>query len=75
MAKDLQACFGVAIAPDNQAVADACDVVVVSIRPQQAREVLAPLKFRAGQTVLSVMAGSALPRYANSSPRQSPQSP
>jgi pyrroline-5-carboxylate reductase len=57
MAKDLQARFGVAIAPDSQAVADACDVVVVSIRPQQAREVLAPLKFRAGQTVLSVMAG------------------
>lgn len=57
VAKDLRARFGAAIAPDNQAVIDGCDVVVVSLRPQQARAALAPLKFREGQTVLSVMAG------------------
>jgi pyrroline-5-carboxylate reductase len=59
-AADLRARFGVAVAPDNRAVVDSCDLVVVSLLPQQARAVLAPLKFRKGQTVLSVMAGIGL---------------
>jgi len=60
VAEDLRARFGVAIAPDNQAVLDSCDVIVASVLPQQARAVLAPLKFRSDQTVLSVMAGIGL---------------
>lgn len=59
-AQGLRARFGVTVAPGNQAVLDRCDVVVVSILPQQARAVLAPLKFREGQIVLSVMAGIGL---------------
>ncbi|WP_299736553.1 NAD(P)-binding domain-containing protein [uncultured Roseobacter sp.] len=41
----------------NQAVIDASDVVFLSVRPQIAEEVLAPLIFRAGQQIVSVMAG------------------
>jgi pyrroline-5-carboxylate reductase len=46
----------VAVAPDNQAVIDASDWVVLSVRPQVAREVLGALRFRTGQTVLSLIA-------------------
>ncbi len=60
VAEDLRARFGAAIAPDNQAVIDGCDVIVVSVLPQQARAVLALLNFRGDQTVLSVMAGIGL---------------
>ncbi|HEY5597609.1 MAG TPA: NAD(P)-binding domain-containing protein [Kiloniellales bacterium] len=57
MAEELRSRFGVAIAPDNQAVVDGCDVIVASVLPRQAGAVLTPLKFRRDQTVLSVMAG------------------
>ncbi len=46
----------VAVAPDNQAVVDASDWVMLSVRPQDARAVLAPLRFRADQTVVSLIA-------------------
>lgn len=46
--------FGVSIA-ENQHIAAACDLVVVSVLPRQAEAVLSPLRFRADQTVLSVM--------------------
>jgi pyrroline-5-carboxylate reductase len=49
--------YGVRVADDNQHIADRCELVVVSVLPQQARDVLAPLNFRAGQSILSVMAG------------------
>ena len=46
----------VRVAADNQAVVDACDVVVVCLLPAQADEVLAGLRFRAGQAVVSAVA-------------------
>lgn len=55
-ARELQQRFGVNIA-DNQSIADRCDLVVVSLLPPDAPAVLSKLRFRAGQTVLSVMAG------------------
>lgn len=58
-AADLRQRFGVRIA-DNQEIAERCDLVVVSVLPQQAEEVLAPLRFRGGQTVLSTMSGIGL---------------
>lgn len=50
----------VSIAASNQAVVDGSDWVVLSIRPQIAREVVAELKFKPGQTVLSLVAPIAL---------------
>ena len=50
----------VRVEPDNQAVVDSSDVVIVSVRPQDAVEVLEPLSFRPGQSVVSVMAGLAI---------------
>jgi pyrroline-5-carboxylate reductase len=47
----------VAVAADNQAVVDGARVVIVSVRPQVAQEVLAELRFSADQAVVSVMAG------------------
>ena len=50
----------VTIAPDNQAVVDASDMVVLSVRPQIADEVLRPLDFRPDQHVLSLIATISL---------------
>ena len=50
----------VRVEPDNQAVVDASDVVIVSVRPQDATQVLESLSFRPEQSVVSVMAGLAL---------------
>ena len=47
----------VAVAPDNQVLADRCAVVVLSVRPADRDAVLRPLRFRAGQAVISVLAG------------------
>lgn len=58
-AADLQRRFGVAIA-ENQAIADRCSLVVVSVLPKDAAAVLGCMRFRAGQTVLSAMAGIGL---------------
>jgi len=55
-ASDLAHRFGVAIA-ENQQIADRCDLVVASVLPKDAANVLGGLRFRLGQTVLSVMAG------------------
>ena len=46
----------VRIAADNQAVIDGSDTVFLAIRPQVTEEVLAPLRFRADQTVVSLVA-------------------
>jgi pyrroline-5-carboxylate reductase len=46
----------VAVARDNQAVVDGSDWVVLAVRPQVAREVVAALKFKPGQTILSLIA-------------------
>jgi pyrroline-5-carboxylate reductase len=49
-AADLGARYpSVVVAPDNQALADRCAVVVLSVRPADAAEVLGKLTFRAGQ--------------------------
>ena len=47
----------VRVADDNQAVVDAADVVVVCLLPGNAAEVLAGLRFRPDQAVVSAVAG------------------
>lgn len=45
------------IAPSNQALVESCDVVLLSVRPDQHPSLLADLQFKKGQLVISVMAG------------------
>ncbi|MDA0160139.1 NAD(P)-binding domain-containing protein [Solirubrobacter ginsenosidimutans] len=47
----------VTVAADNQAVVDGASVVLLCLRPQDAREALGRLRFTAGQVVISAMAG------------------
>ena len=51
----------VTVAADNQAIVDRCDTVVLAIRPQIAEDVVRPLRFRPGQTVISVIAATSRP--------------
>lgn len=51
----------VRVAPDNQAVVDAADVVVVAVRPSQASVVLEPIAWPRTVAVVSVMAGVSVP--------------
>ena len=46
----------VEVAPDNQAVVDASATVVLAVRPQDAKRILTPLRFRAEQRVISLLA-------------------
>jgi pyrroline-5-carboxylate reductase len=55
-----QAFAHVTVAPSNQAVLDASDIVVLAVRPQVAGEVLGALKFRVGQQVISLIATASL---------------
>ncbi len=48
----------VRIAKDNQDVVDSADVLFLAVRPQIAEEVIPALAFRAGQTVVSVIAAT-----------------
>jgi pyrroline-5-carboxylate reductase len=48
----------VRIAADNQAVVDQSDMVFLAIRPQIAEEVVTALRFRPGQSVVSVIAAT-----------------
>lgn len=48
---------GVTVAPDNQAVIDGSAMVILAVRPQVAEAVLRPLRIRADQTVISLIAG------------------
>ncbi len=50
---------GAAVAGSNQDVLDACETVVLAVRPPLARGVLAALRFRPEHRVVSVMAGLA----------------
>jgi pyrroline-5-carboxylate reductase len=52
------------VATGNQAVVDASDVVVLCLLPADAAEVLAGLTFRAGQGVVSAVAGLSLAHLA-----------
>jgi pyrroline-5-carboxylate reductase len=45
----------VTVAEDNQGVVDGSDIVFLAIRPQVAESVIAPLRFRAEQTVVSLI--------------------
>lgn len=51
-------------ASSNQAVVDAADIVLLGVRPQHLDEVMARLRLRADQTVLSFVAGAGLARLA-----------
>lgn len=46
----------VRVCSDNQDVIDACDLVVLAVRPQEAQAVITPLMFAAGQPVCSLIA-------------------
>lgn len=52
----------VAVASSNQAVVDACETVVIAVRPQIAEEVLKTLRFSADQNVISVVSGFPVAR-------------
>lgn len=65
VAADLARRFrSVAIASSNQAVIDACETVVIAVRPQIAEAVLRELRFRADQNVISVVSGFPVARLA-----------
>src|SRR6202789_2297945 len=65
VAADLARRFpSVAIASSNQAVVDACETVVIAVRPQVAEEVLKELRFSADQNVISVVSGFPVARLA-----------
>ncbi|AZN97242.1 F420-dependent NADP oxidoreductase [Mesorhizobium sp. M9A.F.Ca.ET.002.03.1.2] len=46
----------VRVAPDNQAVLDSCDTIMLAVRPQIAHDVLAELQFRRDHRVVSLIA-------------------
>ncbi len=50
----------VTVAPDNQAVLDRSDLVILAVRPQIAGEVVPALRFRADHQVLSLIATVSL---------------
>ncbi len=52
--------FGARIAADNQAVADACDLVILATPPGAALEAARAIRWRAEQVVVSVCAGVPL---------------
>lgn len=56
LAAELGEC--VSIAPNNQAVVDRCDVLLLCVLPQQASEVLGALTFRDGQILVSVLSSA-----------------
>lgn len=50
----------VSVEPDNQAIVDRCDWIVVAVLPEQTRAVLEALAFRAEQRIVSLVAGVGL---------------
>lgn len=55
---------GVTIAASNQAVVEACDIVILAVRPQIAHDVLSGLRIGPDQLVISLIAGLHLPQIA-----------
>ena len=55
----------VSVASSNQDVVDSCDVVFLCVVPQIARRVVATLKFRAVQTIISVIASLPIEEVAD----------
>jgi pyrroline-5-carboxylate reductase len=47
----------VRVADSNQSVLDRCEVIIISVRPQVAREILTALTFRRDHRVISLVAG------------------
>ena len=65
IAADLAARFAdVRIAADNQAVLDACDTIMLAVRPQIAPDVLRGLRFRPDHRVISLIATLSLEEIA-----------
>ncbi|MBN8629893.1 MAG: NAD(P)-binding domain-containing protein [Rhodobacterales bacterium] len=61
IAADLARRFpGVWVAADNQAVVDASETLILSVRPQVAEAVIRPLRFRAGQKIVSLIAATQI---------------
>ena len=57
IAASLASCYpDVRVAPDNQAVLDNCDTIMLAVRPQIAHEVLLELQFRRSHHVVSLIA-------------------
>lgn len=50
------------VAIGNQALVDTCETVVIAVRPQVAEAVLRELRFRAEQSVISVVSGFSVER-------------
>ena len=55
---------GVTVCGSNQEVVDRCDTVLLAVRPQVARSVLAALRFRPDHQILSVIAIFSLDRLS-----------
>jgi len=55
---------GVTVAASNQAVVEACDIVILAVRPQIAEDVLSDLRIAPDQLVISLIAGLRLPQIA-----------
>ena len=64
VAAELALLPGVTVAADNQAVIDGCDLVILSVRPQVAEAVIAPLVFPADRPILSLIAGLHIAQIA-----------
>ena len=60
MAAELADQHGARVMADNQAVIDGCDLLILCVRPAQAGEMLAGLRFREGQPIASAMAGQSV---------------
>ena len=57
VAAELAQLPGVTVAVSNQAVVEACDLLILSVRPQVAEAVIAPLVIPADRPILSLIAG------------------
>lgn len=63
-AEALAASHGVSVAADNQAVVEGADLIVVCLPAAEGLGILRGLRFRAGQSVLSCMAGARVAEVA-----------
>lgn len=61
LAAELAARFpGVTVAISNQDVVDRCETIILSVRPQIVEEVVRPLRFQAGQKIISLVAATSI---------------
>jgi len=64
VAAELAQLPGVTVAVSNQAVVEACDLLILSVRPQVAEAVIAPLVIPADRPILSLIAGLHIAQIA-----------